>query len=127
MARSTSGQLLQLGQIPIELIRVSTIRISIRVLPDSLIGPSARNRARRASVPSQHKRRGSTERLTVSGAGSPPIIGRIDQWIPPCFAVVGVDEVLDPGYHCGSAKPVAGRARGVVFDVEHSWESLAIA
>lgn len=35
-------------------------------------------------------------------------------------------EVGDPGDHGGGAETVAGRARGVVFDVEHAGEGPAV-
>ena len=40
--------------------------------------------------------------------------------------MVGVDEVFDPGYHGGMAEAVTGRARGVVFDVEHARQGDAV-
>lgn len=35
-------------------------------------------------------------------------------------------EVGDPGDHGAGAEPVAGRARGVIFDVEHAGEGAAV-
>lgn len=66
------------------------------------------------------------ERGAVPRALAPPIRGGVDHRIPSRLAVVGVDEVLHPAYHRRGAEAVAGRARGVVFDVEHAREGAAV-
>ena len=43
-----SGQPPQAGNVPIKDIRIPAIRVRIRVLPDSLVRPTTRNRPRRA-------------------------------------------------------------------------------
>lgn len=40
--------------------------------------------------------------------------------------MVGVDEVLDPGHHRRGGEAKAGRAGGVVLDVEHAGEGDAV-
>lgn len=40
--------------------------------------------------------------------------------------MVGVDEVIDPGHHRRGRQAEAGRAGGVVLDVEHAGEGDAV-
>lgn len=67
------------------------------------------------------------EGCAVARARGPPIVGAVDQRISRRLAVVGVDEILDPGDHGGLGEAVTGRARGVVFDVQHAGEGDAVA
>lgn len=59
----------------------------------------------------------------VARAGAPPVVGGVDQGIPARLAVIGVDEILDPGYHGRLAQAVAGRTARVVLDVQHARKS----
>ena len=68
----TSGQLLEIILAAIEVIRVPTVRIAIRVLPDGLERPTARDGTRRATVPRQHERAVGGEGFAIARAGRPP-------------------------------------------------------
>lgn len=57
------------------------------------------------------------ESSTIARASVPPVVGGVDHRIPSRSAVVGVDEILDPGYHGRMAQPVAGGAVRIVLDV----------
>lgn len=50
----------------------------------------------------------------------------IDHGVHASLGVVGVDEVVDPGYHCRGGETVTGCAGGVVLDVEHTGEGDTI-
>lgn len=125
---STSRQLLQASQPTIKDVTIATIGISIRILPNSLIRPPARNRPRpAAAIPRQDQRTSGMKRGSVPRAGRPPIIGAVDQGIPRRLAVVGVDEVLDPSDHCRLGQAITCRARGIIFDIQHSWQGNAVS
>ena len=107
---STSRQFLQIIQTPIKEIRVPTIRITIRILPNSLIPPATGNRPRATPIPGQHKRTIPTKSIAIPRARSPPIIRAINQRPPATQALILVDETRDPANHRTLAKPVAGIA-----------------
>ena len=120
-------QPLQTRQISVEEIRVTSIRVCIRVLPDGLVRPPTRDRAWRRGVAREHERAGGVKDGGVARARGPPVVGAIDHRVAGRFTVVGVDEVLDPGHHGGGAQTVARRARRVVLDVEHAGQGAAVA
>ena len=122
----TVGQLDKIGFGTIEVVRIPTISISIRILPNCLIRPTSRDSSRRTTISRQHKRTGSVERSTIASTGRPPIVGRINHGIPTRLAVVCVHEVADPGDHGGVAEPVAGRPGRVVLNVEHARKCSAV-
>lgn len=62
----------------------------------------------------------------AASAGIPPVGRGIDHRIPTGLGLVGLPEFLDPGHHFGRAQPVAGGARRVVLNVQHTGQSLAI-
>jgi hypothetical protein len=119
---STTRQPLQPRLIPIEHITITPIRIGIRILPDGLIRPAARNRARRTSPPRQHQRTRVLERRAIPCAGPPPAEIRVDDGIPPRQAVVLVREGLDPGDGLGGGETAAARD----FEVEHAGQRDAV-
>lgn len=99
---STSCQLLQIGQRTVEDVAITTISVAIRILPDSLVRPTARNSSRSSrAIPRQNERASRVEGGAVACTSSPPIIGAVDHRIPGGFAMVGVDKVLDPTDHGG--------------------------
>lgn len=125
---STSRQLLQIRQRPVKDIAIPPISIRILILPNRLKRPTPRDSPRSSgAIPRQHQRARRMERRAVPRARGPPIVGAVDHGIPRRLAVIGVDEILDPGDHGGFGETVAGRARGVVFDVEHTGEGDAVA
>ena len=113
-------------QIPIKDIRISAIGIRICILPDRLKRPPARNRPRPATPASQHKRTCSGKRGTIARTSLPPVRIGVDHRITPCLAVVGVDEILDPGYHGRRGLAVAFRFVGRGFHVDHAGEGYAV-
>jgi hypothetical protein len=125
--RLTSGNLLQLGQVPIEDIGISAIGIAIGVLPDGLERPATGDGPGSAAVAGQDQRALGGERGGVPRALGPPVGGAVDQWVAGGLGVVGVHEVADPGDHGGLAQAVAGGPRRVVLDVQHAREGDAVA
>ena len=122
-----SSQLLQTRRIPIKKIRVPTIRIRIRILPNRLKRPAPRNRTRGASVPCQHQGRERVERSRIPCTSRPPVIRAVDQRIPSSGTVIGIHEARDPRDHGRLAETIACGARRVVLDVEHAGERDAVA
>ena len=98
---SARCKFLQPGQIPVELIRIATVSVTIRILPDGLVRPAAGDGAGRAPIPGQHQRARSAELARIPGANRPPVIGAVNQWITPCLGVICGNEVRDPGDHGG--------------------------
>lgn len=66
------------------------------------------------------------KRCAIARALAPPIIRAIDDGVARRSAVIRAHETLDPSDHGGGGETVAGRARGVVFDVEHAGEGDAV-
>lgn len=125
---SPSRQLLQIRQRPIKNITIPPISITVLILPNGLKRPTPRNSPRASgAIPRQHQGTRRVKGRAVARARGPPIVGAVDHRISRRLAVVGVDEILDPGYHGGFGEAVAGRARGVVFDVEHAGQGDAVA
>lgn len=125
---SARRQVLQPRQPTVEDIAIPAISIRIRILPNSLIRPTTRNRARSSrAIPRQDQGTRGVESRAVARAGDPPIIGAVDHRVPRRLAVVGVDEILDPVDHRRLGEAVARGAVGVVFDVQHAGEGDAVA
>lgn len=106
--RSTSGKLLQVVQTAVEDVRVTTVGIRIRILPDGLVRPSAGDGARRASIARQHQRVGVDEGVGVARAGRPPRGVGVQHRVPARDGVVPVAKGLDPRDHAGRAQAPAG-------------------
>ena len=121
-----SSQLLQRRCIAIEKVRISTIRVRVRILPNGLIRPASRNGTWSASIPRKDQGRFRIERCTVTRASRPPVVRAVNQRIPPGAAVIGRHETLDPGDHGGLAEAVARGSRRVVLDVEHAGQRDAV-
>lgn len=118
----TRRQLLQSREIAIKSICIATIGVRIRILPDSLIWPSARDRPNGAVVACQDKWTGGMERCTLTRALTPPIIGTVDHGIASRLELVCRDERLDPRDHCGFTQAVAGGTIWIILNVKHPWE-----
>jgi len=98
-------------------IRITTVTVGIRVLPEALVWPATRHGADGASILSQHQGVVGTEGSAAAGAGVPPVSGGVDHGVATSLAVVGLAEVLDPGNHVGWAQSVAGRTGWVILNI----------
>ena len=112
-----SSQFLQLCQIAIKNIRIPAVRITIRILPNRLKRPPARNRSRRAPIPRQHQRTIPRKTLRVPRARAPPVVCAVDHRPPGGQGVVLVYKVRDPGDHARGGEPVTCCSGRVVLDV----------
>ena len=121
----TSSQLPQVINTPIEDIRVPTISIAIAILPNSLIRPPTRDRARRRRVAREHERVGADEGVAVARAALPPRRVGVQHRVPPRLAVVAVAEALDPGHH-GRGAETPSRRPALALEVEHTGQSDAV-
>lgn len=122
----TGSNLLQLGQITVEDVIISTISVAIRFLPDGLIRPAARYCAGRTVVVCQNQRAQSVECARIASALFPPVCGAVDHGIRLGLGVISIDEILNPGNHCGLAQAVAGGTRRVILDIQHARKSPSI-
>jgi len=68
------------------------------MVPRTTYRPTARGRASAAAVPSEHQRVGIDERVRVARAGRPPRGVGIEEGVNTRLGVIGVAEVLNPGY-----------------------------
>lgn len=107
-------------------IRVSAITVRIRVLPEALVWPTARDGADGTGVLGQHQRIILTEVAAVARTCAPPVGRGIDHGIPTRLAFVSLTKVTDPGYHVRGTKPVASGTRWIVLDIQHAGQSNAI-
>ena len=114
-------------KIAIELVRIAAVSVRVRILPNRLVGPAARNRPGGAPVPRQHERTGGVEGGALARALTPPIVGGVDQGVARCLGMVLRHEALDPGNHGRLAQTIAGGAAGVVLYVEHAGQCDAVA
>lgn len=89
-------------------------------------GPAAGDGAWRTAISGQHQRVGCVEGGAVASALVPPVGSGIDHWVTLGLGVVGVGEIFDPGDHCCLAKAVAGGARRIILDIEHTREGSSI-
>jgi len=113
----SSCQLLQTSNIPIEYICIPAICVSVRILPNSLIRPSTRNRPNGATVARQNQWACGMEGCAPTRACAPPVIGAVDHGVASRLGVVCIDKILDPRNHRSLTQAVAGRAGRVVLDV----------
>lgn len=100
--------------------------ILLRVLPETLEGPTAWDGSHRRAIASQDQGIVLAERCDPASAGVPPVGRGIDHGVSSGFGLVGLAKVLDPSDHGGFAESVAGWTGWVVFDIQHARESLAI-
>lgn len=126
MALGPLGEFLQRGLAAIPKIRVTSIGVLVRVLPEALSGPAAGDGTDRSAVASQNQGVVLAERCAVTGASLPPVRGGVDHGVPASLGLVGLTEVLDPGDHVGLTDPVAFVARWIVFNVQHTGQGLAV-
>jgi hypothetical protein len=123
----TGSNLLQLGQVAVEDIRISTIGVGVSVLPDGLEWPVTRDGSWGAAISGQHQGASGVECGAVASALAPPIRSAVDHGVTLGLGVVGIREVLDPGDHSRLAEAVAGSSRGVVLNIEHAGKSDSVA
>lgn len=90
-------QLLQTRLIPVELVSIPAVGVLVRILPDGLARPAARDGAGATGVAGQDQRIGADEVLGVARARRPPRRVRVKHRVPASLGVVGVAEVTDPG------------------------------
>lgn len=99
----TQGNRLELRHITIEDVRITSVRVTIRILPDSLIAPvSGDGTWPNVIVCSQDQGTSGTERGGIARAGAPPVICGVNEWVNAFGIIVGVDEVADPAHHLAS-------------------------
>ena len=124
--RSASSQLPQVIKTPVEDVRVPAVRVRVRVLPDCLVRPAARDGAGRARVPRQHERVGRDEGVGIARAAGPPRRVGVQHRVPARAGVVPVAEGLDPRHHGGRGQAPARRA-ALGLEVQHARECDAVA
>lgn len=122
----TLSKSLQPIQASVEHIRVATIRIRIRILPNSLIRPATRDRSDGAGPPGQHERVGRREALGVARALVPPRVVGVDHGVAARLGVVAVREGLDPGHHGRGGEAEAGGLAGNGLEVDHARQGDAV-
>lgn len=107
-------------------VRVATVSVGVRILPEALVGPTTRDGTHGAGVASQDERIVLAKGSAASSASIPPIGSGIDHRVSTRLAPIRLAKVFDPGDHRRCAQPVAGRAGGIVFNVQHSRQGNAI-
>ena len=122
----TSGNFLELAESTVKNIRISAISITVRVLPDGLEWPVARDGSGGGGVAGQDQRGGGGEGCAVARALAPPVCCAVDHGVAGGLSVVGVREILNPGHHGRLAEAVAGSTAWVVLDIEHARESDSV-
>lgn len=110
----------------VEDIRITTIGIRVRILPNSLITPPSRNRTDRARPPRQHQRVGRGKALGVASALAPPRVVGVNHGVATRLAVVAVGKGLDPRHHGRGRQAVAGRLAGDGLEVDHAGQGDAV-
>lgn len=124
---TTTGNLLELGVITVEDLRVATESVLVAVLPEALERPVVRDGAGRRSISSKRKRALVTKAGSVASASVPPVSSGVKNWILRGGSPVRLSKVRDPSNHLAVREAVAGRAVGVVLDIKHAGEGNAVA
>lgn len=98
-----------------------SLSVGVIILPNSVVRPATRRCTGGTTISSEHQWVGVDESVRVASAGRPPRGVGVEKGINTRLSVVGVAEVLDPGYSG------AGREYATTLKIEHTGECDAIA
>jgi len=121
------GQSLQSSQVAVEDVRVATVSIRVRVLPDGLIWPATGDGARSASIASQDKWVRVDKGVRVARASCPPRGVGVQQGVSARLGSVPVAKGLDPGDHSALREAPATGISACILKVKHARQCDAIA
>lgn len=96
----------QTGHVTVKVVLVPGNGTRIGVLPECVVTPPVRQSADGAGIASNPQRAVRGKNRAVSGAGPPPVCGRVDHWVAANAGVVGVGEIPNPADHCGGTQAI---------------------